>query len=361
MGKSQSKGSSRRTTDYLRGIAIIVVIASHYALSYQPDFYQKYLFEYASVILSIFFVLSGYGIFKSLDRRAPGGRFTRPVLVRFYFDRAFRIYLPLWAALLAITMFPAAAPMRELSLGTAGAWLGSPRGFWFVTAILQCYLVAPLLFVIYKKVRLEGFAALVLLFFFLSLAVSEWLGRRYGFIDGGFTGALMYRQYFLGNIVLFSLGMMIPETIPRLGKRTINIIMLVVSLGVFLAAMHYARHGTMYYAAFVLGAATFCMFMIAVRPPLPLSAVVGLLGRKSYPLYLFHRIYFMLLVSLGIIVEGSSASIVYALLLSPLLLGFCVALEKGVGAAYDWVTGTAMFVRLGSQTRPQDRLAREVK
>lgn len=64
---------ARKFTLALQGVAIMVVLISHYANSYASDFYNQWLFEYASAFIGLFFVLSGYGLYFSFERAsAPG-------------------------------------------------------------------------------------------------------------------------------------------------------------------------------------------------------------------------------------------------------------------------------------------------
>lgn len=332
---------TRAITNYLKGVAVLVVIVSHYALSYQTEFYQRYMPEYAGMALAIFFILSGYGVYLSLERRyksaAPGQR----VMAGFLFDRAFCIYAPYWLAVLAIALFPMSFLLHRFNLVLLGIILGSPRIFWFVTAIIQCYLVAPILFFAYKKAGLKRFMAFNGLFFAFSLAMSYLLANSLDWTENGYFAVLMYRQFFLGNIVMFSFGMMMPGIIGRYGERFRRAwFLLALSLAAFLLALHFNRFGVRIYPAFVFGLFAFCTLMIVVRPRLPLGRVIVALGICSYELYLFHRVYFMLLDEAGITAQGSLASILYTLLMAPILVATCIVLEKGFRRAHARVRGS---------------------
>ena len=60
MGKSK-KNSIREASDILKGISILSVLINHY-LKHYTEFGVG---GFANVVVSIFFVLSGYGIFTS--------------------------------------------------------------------------------------------------------------------------------------------------------------------------------------------------------------------------------------------------------------------------------------------------------
>lgn len=330
-------------------MAILTVLIGHYARLYQAEFYDRYFFEIANTSLAIFFVLSGYGIVNSLERRYAGAAAGQKVLRNFYFDRAFRIYVPYWLALPTMALFADSILLHQGSLNLLGIVLGAPIIFWFVSAILACYLVAPLLF---RELKRAGFANFVVFNFLLaaaSIAASVLFLHGGDWGDNSFIHALSYRQYLLGHVVLFSWGMMIPGSVAWLGARLRSSYslysLLSVSLAVFLVSI-LARFELKYYPMFIVSCFALCAMMIAVRPPLPLGRVFILLGTCSYSLFLFHLGFYRLLELVGINVPDSRASIAYTLLLSPLLIIFCVWLEKGVKKFHQRIKGI-MPVDLG--------------
>lgn len=321
---------TRATTSYLKGVAILTVIIGHYALSYQSAFYERFLTEY-SMVLALFFVLSGFGIVQSLERRHAAAPPGRRILPGFYFDRAFRIYIPYWLMLATVTLFPISFFLRQFDLEVLAIYLGAPKVSWFVTAILECYLLAPFLFRVLQRLGDKGFAV------FNGLLASASLVVSYLLIDGrDWSGssamvALMFRQFFLGHVVMFSFGMMLPFAVARYGERSRRSwLLLALSLAALLLSFYLGRFGIRIYPLFVASTIAFCLMMIIVRPPLPLGRLIILLGTCSYTLYMFHRVFFMLLDEAGLTVDGSRASILYTLLLSPLLVLFCVFLERSL-------------------------------
>lgn len=327
-----TKQSSRATTEYLRGVVILIVMVGHYLLTYHNDFYNQYFFEYASMVLAVFFVLSGYGIFFSLERRFSGKDSLKSVLAQFYFDRASRIYFTYWLALIVYNLLPDSSMLRSLNSFSISAYLGGPSMFWFVTSILECYLLAPLLFLILKKLRPAVFAILLALALVVLLGVSRFFLST-GIADSGLLQALSYRFLLLGNIVLFSLGMMIPYLVSKYQDKVNKTAFILISLAGFLLAVHFGRSGLRFHPLFVLSSFAFCLSMISRSPKLPLGKFVNVIGRNSFSLYLFHRAFFVVLAGAGIISTGSKAGIFYMLLLSPALIGFCVILERGVNKA----------------------------
>lgn len=336
MTSSSAGQDTKPVTNYLRGAAIAFVAVSHYAITYHPAFYDAYLFDYANMVMAIFFVLSGYGIAISLERRHSRKREGR-TWPSFYFDRAFRIYIPYWLALMALALFPATYLLRRLHPELIAIILGSPRMFWFVTAILECYLAAPFLFWVLRRFRLGGFALFSSLLTVMTLVVGYLVWHNPGWGANSVVEALMYRQYFLGNVVLFAFGMMIPQVAAWVSARGSGpAFMILPALAVFIYSLDVARFGFKFFPLLVAGCAAFCMLMISIRPRLPFGRLFILLGFCSYTLYLFHRTFFMLLDTLGLPLGSGVQGVVSVLLLSPLLVVFCYGLEKATAAAHAW-------------------------
>lgn len=144
-----------------RGIAIILVIASHYAEWY-ADVLTNETFRYALTRLgvygvNIFFLASGYGLVKSVTRKRIGGQFL--------WNRLKNTYLP----------YLLIAGIIELYAGgihSGRAWFAWLTGYdyWFIRNILIFYFA---FFVIYRLTDL-GWLRMVLLAAVL-FSYSWWL------------------------------------------------------------------------------------------------------------------------------------------------------------------------------------------
>jgi len=82
----QNSKSSREITNYLKGLAILVVYLSHFANNYVVGFST----QYGNGFVSIFFILSGFGIYASLKKQSnfQYGNFV----LNFFRKRIIRIY-----------------------------------------------------------------------------------------------------------------------------------------------------------------------------------------------------------------------------------------------------------------------------
>ena len=91
---------SRAVTNYLRGIAIILVMVIHFAGLYGQSYIPFELNIYSSQIVYCFIILSGHGIYFSLRMRLGAGESKGRTLLPFYTGRGTMIYPIFWLALL---------------------------------------------------------------------------------------------------------------------------------------------------------------------------------------------------------------------------------------------------------------------
>ena len=339
--------SSRPVTEYIRGIAILIVVFSHYLSVYQAGLYQRHFAEIASMALAVFFVVSGYGIVQSLERRFSKGTPAGKVLAGFYFDRAFRIFLPYWIMLSILLLIPQSRVLpvipwgNEISGGFDShlflVYSGIDAFEWFVNSILQCYLVAPLLYLIYRKAGAARFAAGLVIVGALLMTLSQY-AVSLGITNKKVVSIFLYREMFLANIILFAFGMLIPAIVSRYRSRVDNAPAILAALAAFALSIYYGRTGLALIPVFIVSCFALCTFLIARSPVLPLARIINIFGRNSYPLFLFHRTFFILLGALGILSVGKKAGLIYFALLLPLLLLFCAGLDWAVNRGHEILT-----------------------
>ncbi len=157
--------------------------------------------------VGIFIVMSGFGITRSLLR---AGKLESVDWRRWLLSRFWRLYPFLWLAHLVFLLAPfiwqpepidwrflvsltgvRAYPMELMLFYANPAW-------WFFWLILQLYLVFPLLFYLYRKLRLPLFLALTIMLSIYAryLVLFEWQDWR-GMIIGGFF-ATRLAEFVLG-------------------------------------------------------------------------------------------------------------------------------------------------------------------
>ncbi len=324
--------NSRQLTNYIKGFAIMTVLADHFSGQFLTRYYGL-LGDYANGLVAIFFLFSGYGLFFSLKRRFAGGA-SGKALVKYFFDRALRIYPLYW---LSLYIAPWAFPGDFTVLHSPGGMMiylglpffGAPWLYWFLTALFQCYLLAPLLYFLLKRMRIKSFLAINAGIALLALPFSVLLPYT------RIVDILSYR-YFLGaHIVLFALGMTLPYLMERF-KGRVTRPMFIASLAAFFLTVFLTRTGddifNRSHVAFIplMILSTFALGMtwLCARPPLPLKRGFVTLGRHSYPVYLFHIPYYALLLRLGLLKDNDPKSIMIIIALLPIFFFVCIKFER---------------------------------
>ena len=122
-------------TNFLKGIAISSVLINHYILKYTTI----NQIGYANGIIGIFFILSGFGLYLSLEKRNKQDKLISNIIGRFYLDRFTRIF-PLFYIALILGMFFFNISFKITPLSLLGLeWSGK---YWFIVAIIHCYLLS---------------------------------------------------------------------------------------------------------------------------------------------------------------------------------------------------------------------------
>lgn len=316
--------SLRQKTSSLKGLAIMAALVNHYLNAYVTRDYAGY----ANGIIALFFILSGYGLSFSLANIAVPDRQS---LSRFFGRRFLRIYPLYWLALLCAALFQ----QKSFSIVTILAFpLHQASGiYWFISSLMQCYLVAPFLYLLlrarglttYLQIVLAGAAGLQILFFALGLPFA--------------ADYFVYRDFFLGHLLLFALGLCLPALLEKFpGQPRLHGPLLVVSLLFFSGGVWATRpHGpviaqdALLIAPYFILAGPLLVYAL-LRAPIHRVAGIGVLtalGDCSYALYLFHLFYYALLAGAGLLLPASLPSALITLALLPVLVFFCTLLEKG--------------------------------
>ncbi|MHB9053732.1 MAG: hypothetical protein ACYC5F_07090 [Thermoleophilia bacterium] len=149
---------------------------------------------------------------------------------------------------------------------------------------------------------------------------------------------VFYRNFFLGNIVLFSVGMvMAPLTrrpMPLLANKAVPALL----AGATLFLLYSIRkpdllfqHSELYLVPlFYVSLTLFCLAAIVSRLSLPPAQMWNFLGIHSYTVYLFHYQLIWLLWNLGLDELSLPWAVTIVLASMPPFLLLCVGIEKGV-------------------------------
>jgi peptidoglycan/LPS O-acetylase OafA/YrhL len=160
MGQRSETAVARRipTLDGWRGIAILLVILSHFQDGYLPDnFFGLPWLSTGQLGVTIFFVLSGFLITSKLFTE------DRINLFEFYRRRAFRILPAAWTYLLVLCLLTAVTPLKVITFDLwpsvlffrnyviAPANISCTEQFWTLAIEEQFYFVWPIMLLLLKR------------------------------------------------------------------------------------------------------------------------------------------------------------------------------------------------------------------
>ncbi len=273
----------RKNTDYLKGLAIFMIMAGHYFKKLVPG---QYVIG-GNGFVSIFFVLSGYGLYHSLARQFGKNADLRG-LAMFYLRRAKRLYPLYWISLLLWAKLNVLALPVPVLLATD---FTDPPFLWFIPAILQCYLLAPFLFLIIQRFALPGLGGLAVVLLALGLAAPG-LGVPH-------ERVWVYRDLHFNSIIMFLLGMSIPllraQHFLPVGRKWATLFFFLFILIIIQQRFELiALPGGKTLSALLLTATVlfFCASFMELQGPAPLEKIFQRLGVYTYSLYVFHPLYF---------------------------------------------------------------------
>lgn len=320
-------GNSRSTTDTLKGIAIIAVLVNHYLNQYVSGDYGGF----AYLFLSVFFFLSGYGIYISFEERSLK-KITTGIIITNFYNRVIKIFPLFWIALCLqsyITGF-SYPPISYTGFYAVGH-------YWFIPFILHCYIASPFLYMLLKKGVIKTiiaagiFLILVNIFYGKSIfpeTISTFI--RFNFF---------YGKICLFHVYLFLLGMsfgmlskhfhIVPNKIKKY-KRSYHIFWsLWFSIAFVMIAIRYSDKQLFFSPTMtlIISAAiiTASIYSISQLIEIKIFKVIGFI---SYSLYLFHMSYYSLLSKSGFFNKDSLLGVVCTISLLPLLYYFCFYANK---------------------------------
>ncbi len=345
----QQTPAARNTTAALRGIAILIVLLSHFLTNFVVSHDR---FGHAgNAAVALFFIASGYGNAWSLKKRHAGGNFS---LREFYRDRFFRLYPLYWLALGCIWASTKAAP-------DVWALSGVKAPYWFVSAIIQCAVVAPLLYNILRRVGPWRFA--LSLFGLLAAATAGAMGLPEDIRALVTSNTVSYRNIVLGHIGFFGIGIVL-AFLPFAGSKArpattsfrAKALGLLALAGLAPGLVVLGEPKSPLAASLAgLGLAALCtaftVLFLSGRARLPLARAVAFMGRNSYALYLFEPSYFWAMANLGFN-PWTTTGRFWCVLAMPAFALFCQSAESLVG----WLSRRPIFrFKPGCDAAPSTR------
>ncbi|MCC0177421.1 acyltransferase [Waterburya agarophytonicola K14] len=313
--------NSREATDYLKGLAIFFVYVGHFL-----NVFAQLRTGYGNGFVSIFFLLSGYGIYKSLQRHDNPTHNIRNFVLNFFQKRLTRLYPLLWLKFILLGLPTSILAFFALDFI-------NPQSPWFIPAIIQCYLVAPLLFLYFRKLNIKKSVLIIVTTFILLNVALLSLGVNP-------VKTLAYRGLFFQNIFLFLLGFILAkiDSFKALPKYALLLSFLIYLFCINetspLSVLSFSGKSILFSLLFSCSTFLVCYAFLSRRINLPLSNFFQTSGKYSYSIYLFHGLSLTVLSAIGILNKSSEALLtnsIIALFWFPILLGFCSLLEIIIG------------------------------
>jgi peptidoglycan/LPS O-acetylase OafA/YrhL len=303
--------------DFAKGFAILSIVLFHYSQPYTSGLWSKAIMI-GGMGVHLFFILSGFGL---------GLSSTKLSFATFYKKRFTKILIPYYVTILLIAFINEVYPIYgRNSLYAIGGHLFLYKmfdeqimgnfgyHFWFISTIVQFYIVFPLILSIRKKLSLNHF-----------LLVSFFISFIYWVIISALelSNLRIFNSFFLQYLWEFNLGIILAASYLRDGKcfwdNSINLLAPVSIIGLSIMAIMALKGGrlgqtfndlpaSVGYTCFV--ASTY----IVLAKLKPIRSFLAYIGQISYELYLLHMLSFLLLNKLLIKLTGLNPNIFVSIL-----------------------------------------------
>lgn len=325
-------GLSRRI-NYIRGLAVFAVAIGHFS----SRFMEHSIPTHPGYLIAFFFIVSGYGIYHSLNNRLAHNGIGHG-LISFFSKRALRLFPLYWLWLILNLLFDPGVTLQNLQLSQILLLqFHDPAYHWFLPAIVMCYIVAPILFWLLQLLGKH--------FLFFSIGSVLALNIALSFLDVPKIRCWMYLFVYCGHIFLFAFGMYYAKVLYyRQWRRSTPLF--VISCFCFAALCIIAR---------LTQAATTTVPKLQTLPPiweiaipiglyamlflvavlffqhdwkLPLASIFCFMGKISLAIYIFEGMYATALSRVSFFSGISDINILPYFLLFPIFVVGCFVLER---------------------------------
>lgn len=296
--------------DVLRGLAILLVIATHsaQALKELPNFWI-YLFNYGQLGVQLFFITSALTLCLSMKKR------KEKTPLNFYIRRFFRIAPAYYCGILLHFFWRIAKEYyknQTLQIPEGYSIIGvienifflhgfDPRNFnsivlggWSIATEMTFYAIFPFLYVTQNKFGMEKFMNFTIVIIVLSLGIEVYL-LNYNIFNDKF--GFIYCSI-LNQISVFLIGMI---TFQNLGKVQINIFKILIFIFLNVLSCYLLNTKTFFtgingFIYPILSAIAFLILALWLSNPKYkfdsiISRILIQIGRVSFSMYLLHFLF----------------------------------------------------------------------
>ena len=260
----------------LMGWAIMWIMMLHFTFTQIKPL--GFVAQYGFAGVEIFMLVSGLGLFFSLDKDSNIGHFYRRRLLRI-----FPTYFIL-GIIASIILFHDNIFNYVYRYSTIGFWTGGPYWEWYVPSIVALYLIAPLL----KKMIDKRLMALMICLSILIFVVS------YFVVSKEIISAKDPHFFLLYRIPTFMLGMICAYWIKQ--NTSAKYFYIILLMGIPCFVLLFPHHHEIYnykYFSLVFLLPIFLLCFIAISKHLSfLNPILAAIGKASLETYLIQAIFF---------------------------------------------------------------------
>jgi peptidoglycan/LPS O-acetylase OafA/YrhL len=282
--------------DFAKGFAILSIVVFHFCQPYVSGIWEKAIMIGGSGA-HLFFVLSGFGL----------GLASKVNINTFYKKRFMKILIPYYIVILVIyainiiypfykgaTLYALFGHLFFYKMFDESIMVSMGYHFWFLSTIIQFYIVFP--FLVSMRDRMSSFSFIATTLF---ISVSYWLTITHFHL----ADERIYNSFFLQFLWEFAVGMVVAKLYKEKGQKIwvqSNFLLMSVAIGGMLLMALMALKGGRIGQTFndipaSIGYASFAAFIFSISGTLmkPLQKFFIFIGNISYELYLVHMITYL--------------------------------------------------------------------
>lgn len=258
------------------GFAILFIMLFH--LENRSPFLDTHFFVIGDSGVEIFLLLSGLGVFFSLSRSKESTPWS------FYKRRLIRILPAFWLVIIPLSLFSfikgaITFPIFVTRILGLSAFNEAARGYWYITALLVCYIITPPLYQYLRKTSDRMGILLIVLSFAICYVLSFVIGV----------------EVLLRRIPVFILGMYIGKQCMTKDSIISIPFFIVAAIALFAATQYYRMQPdcemVVYRVlcfALVVPLCVTVAYLVSLSRAKLIRSVLDSMGRISLELYLMH-------------------------------------------------------------------------
>ena len=318
--------------DFAKGFAILSIVIFHFSQPYVSGIWTKAIMM-GGTGAHLFFILSGFGLGLSKN--------ISPL--NFYKKRYIKVLIPYFIVIIAIFAINSMYPIYKdntlyalfghlffYKMFDESIMVSFGYHFWFLSTIIQFYMVFPLLALMREKMSIIGFIITT-----LSISILYWSAITYF----NLANERIFNSFFLQFLWEFSIGMILAKLYKEKNKlfwvQSNLLLMTVAIIGMLLMAVMALKGGrvgqTFNDIPASVGYASFSAFLFSVASSSikPIKKFFIFIGNISYELYLVHMVvYFILNDMIVEIIQVKSNIFISLFLILPLTIWFSSYVHK---------------------------------